>query len=100
SVTGRRVAKPQWLLIKHRDEFASSDELVSAQDTSVDTGRTMEEIAAGKSRVWHSTRASPRSGASSVGRDASSDSNGSQPGASRTSKPASSRSAVLPELEP
>ena len=54
---GQSSSKPQWLLIKHRDEFASSEELVSSDDTSVDTGRTMEEIATGKSRVWHSNRA-------------------------------------------
>jgi bifunctional non-homologous end joining protein LigD len=55
---GQSSSKPQWLLIKHRDEFASPDELVSDQDTSVETGLTMEEIATGKSRVWRSNRAS------------------------------------------
>jgi len=49
-------AKPQWLLIKHRDEFATEEDVVAENMTSVDTGRTMEEIAAGKSRVWHSNR--------------------------------------------
>ena len=49
-------AKPQWLLIKHRDEFATDDDVVADNMTSVDTGRTMEEIAAGKPRVWHSNR--------------------------------------------
>src|SRR6266542_572287 len=49
--------KPQWLLIKHRDEFASTDDVVAENMTSLDTGRTMEEIASGKSRVWRSNRA-------------------------------------------
>jgi bifunctional non-homologous end joining protein LigD len=53
---GSSSAKPQWLLIKHRDEYASTDDVVADNMTSVDTGRTMEEIAEGKSRVWHSNR--------------------------------------------
>jgi bifunctional non-homologous end joining protein LigD len=49
-------SKPQWLLIKHRDEFATTEDVVAENMTSVTTGRTMEEIAAGKSKVWHSNR--------------------------------------------
>jgi bifunctional non-homologous end joining protein LigD len=49
-------AKPQWLFIKHRDEYASTDDIVADNMTSVETGRTMEEIATGRSRVWHSNR--------------------------------------------
>ena len=47
-------SKPQWLFIKHRDEFASEEDIVAENMTSVTTGRTMEEIAAGKSRIWRS----------------------------------------------
>ena len=48
-----------WLLIKEKDEFAlpgEADALLAA-DTSVKSGRTLEEIASSKkSKVWHSSR--------------------------------------------
>ena len=50
--------KPQWLLIKHRDEEADDDADITAEvTTSVASGRTMEEIAAGQggTRTWQST---------------------------------------------
>lgn len=68
--------RTNWLLIKHRDDFAreGKDTDVLDQDKSVASGRTMEQIAAGKGRapkpfmlakdakgkadaVWHSDRA-------------------------------------------
>jgi bifunctional non-homologous end joining protein LigD len=39
--------KTQWLLIKHRDEYDTDVDPVAEYTTSVVTGRTMEEIAAG-----------------------------------------------------
>jgi bifunctional non-homologous end joining protein LigD len=53
------TGKPQWLLIKRDDDTADpSRDVVAEVTTSVTTGRTMEEIAAGKGkkRVWHSNR--------------------------------------------
>ena len=45
-------SKPQWLLIKHRDAEARADvDVVAEVTTSVATGRTMDEIAAGKKRA-------------------------------------------------
>jgi bifunctional non-homologous end joining protein LigD len=39
--------KPQWLLIKHDDEFARAGyDIVAAETESVASGRTMEQIAA------------------------------------------------------
>jgi bifunctional non-homologous end joining protein LigD len=67
--------RTNWLLIKHRDEFArdGEGESILDEDKSVASGRTMEQIAAGKGRapkpfmtaksrrmnadaVWHSNR--------------------------------------------
>ena len=44
--------RAQWLLIKHRDaEAMPGSDVTSEIETSVATGRTMDEIAAGKRRV-------------------------------------------------
>ncbi|MBW3628273.1 MAG: DNA ligase D [Gemmatimonadetes bacterium] len=51
-------AKPQWLLMKKDDADAGpARDIVAEVETSVESGRTMEEIARGTSRVWHSNRA-------------------------------------------
>ena len=52
--------KAQWLLIKHRDDYAQSgSDVVAEYDTSVVSGHSMDEIA-GTDRVWHSARKSSR----------------------------------------
>jgi bifunctional non-homologous end joining protein LigD len=57
-----------WLLIKGRDDEARSGrqaDILEAQPLSVASGRSMDEIAAGKGkkRVWHSNRGANRSAA-------------------------------------
>ena len=52
----RRPGRPQWLLIKRRDDYADADRDITAEaTTSVVSRRTMDQIAAGR-RVWHSNR--------------------------------------------
>jgi bifunctional non-homologous end joining protein LigD len=52
----RRPGRPQWLLIKRRDDHADEARDITAEETtSVVTKRTMEQIASGR-RVWHSNR--------------------------------------------
>jgi len=62
-VGGRRG--DDWLLIKKRDEAATPGKDVTRLDRSVLSGRTMDEIATGKGRVWHSKQ----SGKGSTGGD-------------------------------
>lgn len=58
--------KAQWLLIKHRDESAQrGSDVVAGFDTSVLSGRAMEEIAEGDNAVWRSNR--KRAGKRAVG---------------------------------
>jgi DNA ligase D-like protein (predicted 3'-phosphoesterase) len=52
----RRPGRPQWLLIKRRDDHADADRDITAEaTTSVVSKRTMDQITAGR-RVWHSNR--------------------------------------------
>ena len=54
-----RTARHNWLLIKEKDEWAQPGEpdALLAADTSVTTGRTLDEIASSKkSRIWNSSR--------------------------------------------
>ncbi|MDA9510436.1 ATP-dependent DNA ligase [Bradyrhizobium sp. CCBAU 11386] len=43
--------RTNWLLIKHRDEYASEGEDILAEDKSVASGRAMAQIAEGKGRA-------------------------------------------------
>src|SRR5262249_6063579 len=61
-IRGRQSGDDQgrsWLLIKERDKAARSGNSARVVDTrpkSVSTGRTLDQIAAAKGRVWHSSR--------------------------------------------
>jgi bifunctional non-homologous end joining protein LigD len=47
--TRRGESKPQWLLIKHKDQYAKAGyDIVAKVTTSVESGRNMEEIGAGR----------------------------------------------------
>jgi bifunctional non-homologous end joining protein LigD len=51
SLTREKDDSRRWYLVKEDDEFASSEEVL-AHDTSVVSGRTLEEIAADRDRLW------------------------------------------------
>lgn len=58
--------KENWLLIKEHDDFArpgSDSGAVDEFQTSVDSGRAMDEIATGRSRVWHSNKSEQQTAA-------------------------------------
>ncbi len=42
---GRNASKPSWLLIKHRDEYATKDDVTTAQPRSAVSKRMLAEIA-------------------------------------------------------
>jgi bifunctional non-homologous end joining protein LigD len=54
----RGEAKPAWLLIKGRDAEARSSDVLAEQPDSAKSGRSLEEIARDRRKVWHSARAS------------------------------------------
>lgn len=44
-----------WLLIKHRDKYASTED-ITKKDKSVQSGKTIEKIAASSKKIWQSNR--------------------------------------------
>lgn len=55
-----RPGKPNWLLIKDRDEFARTEDQPNITDRYPDsavTSRTIDQIGKDSDRVWHSNRA-------------------------------------------
>jgi bifunctional non-homologous end joining protein LigD len=63
---GGRDEGRSWLLIKERDGHVvpeATSEITEARPESVATGRTLDEIATDRSRVWHSNRTQVDAGA-------------------------------------
>jgi bifunctional non-homologous end joining protein LigD len=90
--------RAQWLLIKRHDQFTEpGSDVVATHLTSVDTGRTMEEIAEGKSRVWRSNKPvrRPRSAVRDEERP-----EGVSPTAHRAPRPAARADALPNALAP
>lgn len=107
---------PNWLLIKHHDEFEQkgNPDALLAQDHSVASGRSMEEIAAGKGKkpkpfmnktsfakdaVWQSNHAQA---ADPVGRKAVTKPSKGAPAKKAAAKPAAKGKAVkaMPDFVP
>jgi len=66
SARGGHDGGRSWLLIKERDGYVvpeATSEITKARPESVTTGRTLDEIAVDRSRVWHSNRAQIEVGA-------------------------------------
>ena len=78
-----------WLLIKERDELVRSSKVYSITEDrpeSVTTGRTLEQIAADRDRVWNSNRgmaAELRAGSARASRAARAEKTKAPPGAAR-----------------
>ena len=49
------MADNSWLLIKHKDKFATTDD-ITEKDKSVQSGKTIEKIAASSTNYWGSNR--------------------------------------------
>jgi bifunctional non-homologous end joining protein LigD len=62
-----RSGRENWLLIKERDEFAreeSDPAVVEEAPDSALTGRSIDQIAVSRGKVWNSSRAKPEKGGS------------------------------------
>ena len=81
--------RENWLLIKGRDAWArdGEGETILAQDKSVKSGRTLEQIAANADAVWQSNRAEPKKPLH-------------KPATKKTRRVSSAANAALPEFVP
>ena len=58
----RGMGENSWLLIKHRDKYATTDD-ITEKDKSVQSGKTIEKIAASSKKTWSSNRKTKESSA-------------------------------------
>jgi bifunctional non-homologous end joining protein LigD len=49
------MGENSWLLMKHKDKYASKED-ITEKDKSVQSGKTIEKIAASSKKVWQSNR--------------------------------------------
>jgi bifunctional non-homologous end joining protein LigD len=109
--------RTNWLLIKHRDDFAKEDEAndILDADKSVASGRTMDQIAAGKGKapkpfmtakssrtkadaVWHSNRGDAAKARAANKVRAANKTGASRPATAKASKAAAMPDFVAPQL--
>jgi bifunctional non-homologous end joining protein LigD len=51
----RGMGENSWLLMKHKDKYATKED-ITAKDKSVQSGKTIEQIAASSKKIWQSNR--------------------------------------------
>lgn len=93
-----RPDKPNWLLIKERDEFVQTEMeppiTDSAQNSAV-TNRTIEEIAASNDHVWNSGRREDHKGADGPAAPKDSSSKQAEPAIKKVRRPGNLAAQIL-----
>jgi bifunctional non-homologous end joining protein LigD len=64
-VKTKGMSENSWLLIKHKDKYASPND-ITEKDKSVQSGKTIEKIAATSEKIWQSNRSAKKRPAEKV----------------------------------